>query len=788
MNKVAYRATIWLVMLISGLAAQVIPPTSLTLAADGANVQEIIPAALSDPQVWTRWHPAQYALAEDSQALWIGAAGGVIRWDKTTKSHRRYTAIDGLPHQNVYAVAIDGAGTRWFGGDGGLSRLDSNNTWTHFTQANSGIYRNLVVAIAIDSDNTLWLSHGLPAGSVSRRDPDGNWRWFPSRGVAVASDYSRLQQTRNPNRLWTLFGDEIWVDYWVYTGERWLDRTPEGVTTAPQGIAASSTAVWAVDGYLRKWSGGAWSLVTLPSPSGFIPWSALSVDSNDVVWAGGQVFTGSPVGPMAESFLAQISPTMDVQKLDRAYAVTAILPTAAGAWAIGPGWLVQPDKAIYDFADVPALSQIYNMLLDGEGALWLYSEGPLQPLYPGWQSLVDQRTPSLQDDRWSTTQLTAKRWDILTALTRAPGGDLWATWSTSGKGGPRPADKLLWRLRQDGWHSYQWPDQKLLYVTDIFAQDDSHIWFAYPYGVLALDDRGTPTDLTDDRWRDYPLDPPEYTLRATVAVDTLGRLWWGNVTGLYRYEGDKWQRQIEGEICDLMPTGDGALLAQPGTCDQYNALVYSDGTGTVALDDFVKDHFAQVRSANRPNRLWAVAADGAVWYAMRDYSGGTTDPKLYRRTATELTKYPLPIPMEDIRGLEVDQDNRVWIGATSGLWRMSAQPDFRVAASGALWLAAPGGSRRESVAIERLSGHSEPVTLQLRDLPAGVTAQLTPNPVPVGVPITVTLTAAADAPLGQQRVTLIGADGNSTHTAQIELAVVAQVIDHYLPVIGNSQR
>ena len=150
---------------------------------------------------WQLWNPNQYALADDGQAIWIGASGGVVRYDKATGAYRRYTMLDGLPHTRVLAVAVAGAGNRWFGGDGGLSRLSQDGRWTHFDSANSGLRSDLVDGIAVGADGILWLSHGLPAGSVSRRDPDGAWQWYPSRaallwwmgwsgsGLAIAAGY-----------------------------------------------------------------------------------------------------------------------------------------------------------------------------------------------------------------------------------------------------------------------------------------------------------------------------------------------------------------------------------------------------------------------------------------------------------------------------------------------------------------------------------------------------------------------------------------------------------------------
>jgi hypothetical protein len=112
------------VLIVCALVASAVSPV---MADEAAPASE--PAA-ETPQ-WTVWGAAQYALADDGAAIWIGGTGSILRWDKEHKTYRRYTAADGLPHIRVLTVAVDAEGNRWFGGDRGLSRLDAAENWTH---------------------------------------------------------------------------------------------------------------------------------------------------------------------------------------------------------------------------------------------------------------------------------------------------------------------------------------------------------------------------------------------------------------------------------------------------------------------------------------------------------------------------------------------------------------------------------------------------------------------------------------------------------------------------------
>lgn len=233
-------------------------------------------------------------------------------------------------------MAVDGAGNRWFGGDGGVSRLDANGAWTHFTPTNSGLHRTLVDGIAVGADNTLWLSHGLPDGRISRRDPDGSWVWFPNRAAAVASNYARLVPSPTPNPLWTVVNGEVWVGFLAYTGSQWLDRTPAAVQPQPDLLRADSTGkVWALvkDGYrnaqLYQWTPDAWTNLDLwryfPL-SGNVTTFAIAPD--DTVWLG-QAYRQSPYTNFIAT-IAKVAPNPTPIVLNRPSPVTALLANVGG--------------------------------------------------------------------------------------------------------------------------------------------------------------------------------------------------------------------------------------------------------------------------------------------------------------------------------------------------------------------------------------------------------------------------------------------------------------------------
>lgn len=662
------------------------PQTALaaTVAAEPTPVATA-PPALATP-FWTTWGAQLYDLANDGSRLWIGATGGLIRWEKNTQSYRRYTAVDGLPHTVVWTVAVDGAGNRWFGGDGGLSRLDMQEQWTHFTAANSGLYSNTVDAIAVIRDGMLYLSHGLPNGSVSRFDPTTNsWQWFPNRTTAVAIDYQRIQQTSNVNRLWTIAGAEIWVDYLVYNGGYWQNRTPASALSQPLALAVDShQQVWALknDWEILQWQNNAW--VTMPSginASFGLTYSTLTIDRQDQVWLGwehGAFYSTNYTG------ISKIDGSA-ITTVERPGTMTKLLATNEGIWAIRPGWLLAPDGTVNSFPDAPLDTEVTDALVVNDGTVWFFSG--YRPPYKAGAAYryQDQQTLTLADDRWERLPSSSAIW--VDAFERTPNGDVWYTTSCRLRGW----DGCLAAIQAHAQQTYAYnildlnPIFSLAFggvTTDLYAQDDRHLWLAMvrsgpeQIGVSHLDLGAALFDPSDDSRTNYRIDT--FGANASVVVDANGHPWYANTKGLLRYNGSTWETIYkDGPVCDLVAAADGTIFARLGpvldSCAPSLTIMVVRPNG--AVQQFIQaaviitTESERVRSAPKRNSLWTIGVDGAIWY--RAVYGERHE--LWRQAEDgSRTSYPLPMAPDTVQRLEVDHLNRVWIVANNQLWRFAS--------------------------------------------------------------------------------------------------------------------
>jgi hypothetical protein len=570
-------------------------------------------------------------------------------------------------------------------------------------------------------------------------------------------------------------------------------------------VADSAGAVWAasdVDKSAYRWDGTAWSTLSLYSIlpfDGFV--TSMAVGLDDTVWVGFEERPGFPYASRVAGYAA-LHDLDAAQWLPRPGPVAALLPTTAGLWAIGPSWLLQPDGTLTTLPDTPRYATVTDAVVDGTGLLWIHSEHHA-PYSAGYlQTLDDRGDPALANDRWTLDRDA----HVISAFERTPGGDLWL------------ADFYQYRWTAywppQRWHDGAWITTTLpvtgtwgVPIADIFAQDEAHTWLLASYsvdnggygrGVLALDDGGTVAAAGDDQWQIYPVDTGGTD--GAVAVDALGRLWLGDSSGLYRYDGSVWQVVSQdgpaaNGVCDLTPAADGTLFAQVAglasgattlSCDTPDPtilIVHPDGSmDTQRIDQLVTTQFARVRTASHRNRLWSVAPDGAVWYLFAD-AGTGEELALYRQLATATVSYPLPLATISVRSLEIDGNNHTWLVAGGSLWRLSGTPDFSVTVQPMQWLLQPGMSRQGQVVVGVQEGFTGTVALTITGLTTDVTAVLHAPQVTAGQSVTLTVTAAAAAEPGLYPATLLGAGGALTHTTPLTVTVAAELYEVRLPTV-----
>ncbi|MCX7761424.1 MAG: hypothetical protein N2252_01155, partial [Candidatus Kryptonium sp.] len=114
-----------------------------------------------------------YAIAFESNYVWVGTSGGLVRLDRTTGAMTFYNKLNsGLPDNRVYSIAIDGQGNKWIGTDGGGLAMFDGSRWIVYNTTNSGLPSNYVWSITIDGQGNKWI--GTWGGGLAMFD-DSRW-------------------------------------------------------------------------------------------------------------------------------------------------------------------------------------------------------------------------------------------------------------------------------------------------------------------------------------------------------------------------------------------------------------------------------------------------------------------------------------------------------------------------------------------------------------------------------------------------------------------------------------
>jgi ligand-binding sensor domain-containing protein len=135
-----FSGCLLLTLLVGGATA---PGPSRAQAGDGVWKDHTL-------EFWTN------ALVVRDSTLWVGTAGGLIRWNLSEDTTIKYTPADGLVGMQIYDLALDGQGNIWVGHERGLSVFDGS-TWITYDKYNSGVPSDEVIQVEVAGDGTVWL-------------------------------------------------------------------------------------------------------------------------------------------------------------------------------------------------------------------------------------------------------------------------------------------------------------------------------------------------------------------------------------------------------------------------------------------------------------------------------------------------------------------------------------------------------------------------------------------------------------------------------------------------------
>jgi len=625
---------------------------------------------------------AQAITVDSDGHLWFGTPSGVSVLDhggtpfyKGDDTWATFTTADGLADNEVRPIALDGEGRLWFGTwDGGVSVLDhggtpfykADDTWATFS-AVDGLAHNEVRAIAMDGEGRLWF--GTWGGGVSVLDhggtpfdkDDDTWATF-SAVDGLVSNTIKTMAVDGEDRLW--FGTPSGVSVLDHGGSPFYkgDDTWATFTTA-DGLADNAVNAITADGGNRLWFGTYGGVSVLghggtPFYKGDDTWTtftqsdglvhnqvyAVAVDGGNRLWFG-------------------------------TYSGVSVLDHGGTPFYKG-----DDTRTAFTESDGLAHKQAYAVAVDGGNRLWFGTSGGVSVLDHGG-------TPfDKGDDTWTIFTTTDGLADNYVYAIAVDGGN-WLWFGTSGgvsvlDHGGTPFDK-----GDDTWTTFTTTDGLAdNHIYAIAVDGGNRLWFGtWGGGVSTLDYHGTPFDKSDDIWTTFTTtDGLAHNQVEAIAVDGGNRLWFGTSGGVsvlnhgstpFYKEDDTWTTFTTAD--DLAYNYVYAIAVDGGT-----RLWFGTGGGGVSVLDhggtpFYKgdDTWTTFSTANglAHNRVEAIAVDGGnrLWFgtggggvSVLDH-GGTP---FYEGDDT-WTAFTTANGLADnhVWAIAVDGGNRLWFGIYSGV-------------------------------------------------------------------------------------------------------------------------
>jgi diguanylate cyclase (GGDEF)-like protein len=589
-------------------------------------------------------------IAQDSDGfVWLGAQGGLIRWDGI--NFRKYVAgaaPDSLPDNVVTSLHRDTSGRLWIGTDtSGLSRYDpTTDSFIRVRLGNAAAEAD-VVAIIDDRQGGLWV--GTAAGL------------FHVDASGVATDVITSAQDGETRagvprfQVLALLLDQNGT-LWVGTGS---------------GLAKANLAQHRFDPV---------ALPVGPDAGPQLEISGLLLDSSGAIWVGTR-HNGTFIIPADGSAIGPAPAPRDAGGTPIAYGVTAMAETVPGLVWIGTDGrgileINRNSGAVRSLRHDPWVKtslisdSIRSLYKDRTGKIWVGTERGVSLYDPTQRAVatmfgVADRATGLSDP------------DILSVM-EMPDGKVWAGSRYHGIDIIDPASGQVHGI---------WPDAQHLNrslppfaITSMVPIEGGMVLAATESGLYRLNAAGTSVERLTI--------PGRAVTQSVIKLCAChGGIWMGGRDGLWHLDvGATGPVRVLSKLDGAKLTDPRVQVIYPGAGDLL-WVGTANGITIVHADTGQSEQIFPDRSdptqlgsgeiasilIDRSGRLWVGSLDSGLYLLE-----GKAGPKFVFRHFGKAEG----LPNEDINRLEQDKTGRIWMSTDAGLASLEPK-DFSIAHYGA---------------------------------------------------------------------------------------------------------
>lgn len=558
-----------------------------------------------------------WALAQDADGyLWVGSDGGLLRFDGVRFVH--WESEDPLFTQKpVRSLHTSRDGTLWvgFGDAGGISRIRDGHI-SSFDES-EGLPKGAVMALVEDASGRVWA--GGDAGLFGLAD--GRWtKWPVDQGLPDASVYSAFIDNRDQLYVGTETG--VFRRRSGDTRFEQIEASDDGapLTIEDDNLGARRSLTEAASGRVLATVGR--------FPRSFVQDTSGRVLVND--WSVGFHATGAAKGT--------------TESRDRGRGYRLLFDRRQYLWigTIGQGlWRVRPQPGTV-LPEADRATSLTGLLSDGIGALLEDREGNI---WAGTTEGLNRLTPR------RINQLTS--FGLVVAIDKTPDGSVWAG----------TVDELI-RFPRGGETPTVRVSLNNSRLRTMHADENGVIWVATDRYLARL----LPGSTTLSRLPEFDASKPV----DLIASDLAGGVWlYSKQQGLMRRIGGELryfplpaevanttatvlQTDRQGQLWAAMLDGRVVRVARDGSVRTY-------GTGDGLNAGVVRQIFE-----DREGLVWLAATAGLSQFSADRFVTIRSDAGF---------------PVNDLTAIAEDDVDNLWIGSGFGILRISRK-DFAAVAAG----------------------------------------------------------------------------------------------------------
>jgi ligand-binding sensor domain-containing protein len=593
--------------------------------------------------------------------LWAATESGVVDWNITTGTYKKYTTLDGLIDNYVDGITQDKSGNVWFATSGGVSRFDG----VHFQNFTSkdGLSDTIITSITCDNHGDIIV--GAMDSSISLYNGK-TWQTIaPAQEMNPNESYTGIQHLsvdKNGN-IWAV----IPYNLERYDGKSWVNSNdisgfPAEYFSGSFFGADQNNDLWfaynASPGFLYHYDGISWQIIEMETDDSSI--QSVTVDNQGDIWCATSDALERYNGQTWQTFACPEKGIDSIASDDK-----------GNIWCgIEFGPLLRFDGnswKTYRTDDIGGIDDRSFIACDNDGNTWVSTYFGLTRFSGNtWETVnqdVTDATCFLEDKQsnlWfgagdDLYHYNGKTWDVFyppaqTSDAFSPQSAFPITSIAEDNTGNIWVGSIFYIDRFDGksWTTFDMRNifgfiDTNIYVNSIMFDKQNTLWVTTNTGVLHFD--GT-------NWTGYTVaDGLANNSVSKIIEDKSGNIWvCGTYSGLDRYSGKTWQSFLQSDsILDIIQDKNGAIWGATDhgvfRCNGSSFQLFTTAEGLLSdtVNSIVIDN---------NNNVWCGTSYGVNYFNGKSWQSMTTTEGLVGNNIWQIMK---------------DKQGDIWLNSYGGI-------------------------------------------------------------------------------------------------------------------------